>query len=107
MKDNNNKIGWRSVLNYQKLVKNIPFIIFLTIIAILYIYNGHLVDKLNVKIGKLEKNIKSLEYENKTIKSEVTFYSKVSQMTKAVEPLGLKELKELPVVYYDTATLKK
>jgi hypothetical protein len=101
------KLDWRRILDYQKLVKNIPFIIFLSVIAILYIYNGHLADKLNVRINKLEKNIKSLEYEHKSIKSEVIFYSKVSEMNRAVEPLGLKELKELPVTIYDTISMKK
>jgi len=37
-------------------------------------------------------NIKELEYEYKTIKSEVIFRSKASELVKAVEPLGLKEL---------------
>ncbi|MGB4845105.1 MAG: FtsL-like putative cell division protein [Ferruginibacter sp.] len=45
-----------------------------------------------------EKQIKELEYEYKTIKSDVIFRSKASELIKAVEPLGLKELIEPPVV---------
>lgn len=107
IKDFKDKLDWKRILDYQKLVKNIPFIIFLGLIAILYIYNGHLADKLNVRAAKLEKKLKSLEYEHKSIKSEVIFYSKVSEMIRAVEPLGLKECKEKPVALYDTLTVKK
>jgi len=38
-----------------------------------------------------------LEYEYKTIKSEVIFRSKASELIKVVEPLGLKELTTAPV----------
>lgn len=102
IKDFKDKLEWKKLLSYKNLVKNIPFIFFLSFIAILYIYNGHLADKLNIRIGKLEKNITSLENEHKSIKSEVIFYSKMSEMIKAVEPLGLKELNELPGIIYDT-----
>jgi archaellum component FlaC len=64
----------------------------------LYIYNGHYADKIIRKINVTEKRIKELEYEYKTVKSEVIFRSKSSELVKAVEPLGLKELVEPPVL---------
>ncbi len=84
------------------VVKNIPFFLFLSGLAVLYIYNGHYADKLIRKISTSEKNIKELEYEYKTIKSEVIFRSKASELVKAVEPLGLRELKQAPVVLNDS-----
>ena len=39
-----------------------------------------------------------LQHEYKTVKSEVMFRSKQSELAKAVEPLGLKELVESPIV---------
>ena len=93
---------WKKYFNYQTIVKNIPFFLFLSAIAIVYIYNGHYADKLIRKIGTSEKNIKELEYEYKSIKSEVIFRSKASEMVKVVEPLGLKELKAAPVVLSDS-----
>jgi len=80
------------------VVRNIPFFLFLTVLAVLYIYNGHYTDKLNLKISTTEKKIKELEYEYKTIKSDVIFRSKASELIKVVEPLGLKELTEPPVL---------
>lgn len=92
------KFDWRRLFQYSWVVKNIPFFLFLALLAVLYIFNGHFADKLTRKIGATEKHIKELEYEYKTLKSEVIFRSKASELVKAVEPLGLKELTKPPVV---------
>ncbi len=88
----------KKYFNYRSIVENIPFILFLALLAIGYIYNGHYADKLIRKSTASEKNVKELEYEYKTIKSEVIYRSKPSEIVKAVEPLGLKELKEPPTI---------
>jgi Bacteriodetes cell division protein (FtsL-like) len=98
------KLDWRSFFNYKWIVKNIPFFLFLSLLAVLYIYNGHMADKLVRKISATEKNIKELEYEYKSIKAEVIYRSKASELVKAVEPLGLKEPKLPPVILNPTAT---
>jgi len=92
------KMEWKKLLSYKWVVKNIPFFLFLAALAVLYIYNGHYADKLTRKINVTERHIKELEYEYKTVKSEVIFRSKASELAKAVEPLGLKELTEPPVL---------
>lgn len=98
----NTKGDWKRFFNYRFIVKNIPFFLFLSALAVLYIYNGHYADKLARKIATSEKNIKELEYEYKSIKSEVIFRSKASELVKAVEPLGLHELKRPPVQLTDS-----
>src|SRR5215217_5431116 len=95
---NSTKLEWKRWLNYKWVAQNIPFFLFLAVLAVLYIYNGHHADKLTRKITATEKHIKELEYEYKTIKSEVIFRSKASELVKAVEPLGLKELTTPPVL---------
>ena len=75
---------------------------FLALLAIIYIYNGHYSDKTIGNINETARQVKELQYEYKTIKSEVMFRSKQSEMAKAVEPLGLKELVTAPVVLKDT-----
>lgn len=96
------KLDWKKFISYKWVVKNIPFFLFLAGLAVLYIYNGHHADKLTRKISATEKHIKELEYEYKTIKSEVIFRSKASELIKAVEPLGLKELTTAPVLLNGT-----
>ena len=88
-----NRIDRKKLINYKWIVKNIPFFLFLSGLAVLYIYNGHHADKLIRQITTSEKNIKELEYEYKTIKAEVIYRSKASELVKAVEPMGLKESK--------------
>ena len=94
--------GWKRWLNYQSIVKQIPFFLFLALLAIIYIYNGHYADKTIRDINKTAKEVKELQHEYKTVKSEVMFRSKQSELVKAVEPLGLKELVVAPVVLKDT-----
>ena len=97
-KERDLKLDWKRWLNYQSLVKQVPFFLFLAVLAIMYIYNGHYADKTIRSINKTAKEVKELQYEYKTVKSEVMFHSKQSELVKAVEPLGLKELSEAPVV---------
>jgi hypothetical protein len=94
---------WRMKLMYNKwLVKNIPFYLFAAALAIVYIANGHYADKTIRKINATAKHLKEMEYEFKTIKRDVIFRSKESELAKAVEPLGLKELVVPPVKLTDT-----
>jgi hypothetical protein len=94
--------GWKRWLNYQSIVKQIPFFFFLALLAVIYIYNGHYADKTIRNINRTSKEVKELQYEYKTVKSEVMFRSKQSELVKAVEPLGLKELTGTPVVLKDS-----
>jgi hypothetical protein len=95
-------INWKRLLNYQSIVKQVPFFLFLTAMAVLYIYNGHYADKTIRDINKTAKDVKELQYEYKTVKSEVMFRSQQSELAKAVEPLGLKEITVTPVLLKDS-----
>ena len=98
-----NKREWKRWLNYQWIVRNISYFLFLAVLAVVYIYNGHYADKTARNINRVSKELKELQYEYKTLKSEVMFRSKQSELAKAVEPFGLKELVVPPVVLKDTS----
>lgn len=98
IKEKEPKKKWKKLLNYQSVVKQIPFFLFLTLLAVIYIYNGHLADKTVRNISRTTREVRELQHEYKTVKSEVMFRSKQSELAKAAEPLGLKELLESPVV---------
>jgi hypothetical protein len=89
--------GFGGLLKSGWIAKNIPFFLFLTFLAVLYIANGHYGDKTIRKINKVSKDLKELQYEYKTLKADVMFRSKESELVKAVAPLGLKTLEEPPV----------
>ena len=96
------KREWKKLFDYQWIVKNIPYFLFLSILAVIYIYNGHFSDNTVKDINKTSKDLKELQYEYKSMKSEVMFRSKQSELAKAVEPLGLKELVQPPMMLKDS-----
>ena len=96
------KKDWKKIFSYQWIVKNVPFFLFLSVLALIYIYNGHFADKTVRNINKVSNEVKELQYEYKTLKSEVMFRSKQSELAKAVSPLGLKELTQPPVILRDS-----
>jgi hypothetical protein len=98
----NPKKDWRKWLYYRWIVKNIPFFLFIALLTVLYIANGHYADKNIRKINATAKHLKEMEYDFKTVKRDVTFRSKGSELVKAVEPLGLKELTAPPMKIGDS-----
>ena len=93
------RLRWSS---YRWIVRNVPYFLFLSLLAVIYIYNGHNADKTIRNINKVSKQLKELHYEYITLKGDVIFRSKQSELAKAVEPLGLKELMKPPVVLLDS-----
>ena len=97
------KRDWKKLFSYRWIVRNVRFFLFLAALAVVYIYNGHYADKTIRNINKVSNDLKELQYEYKTLKSEVMFRSKQSELAKAVAPLGLKEIVVPPVVIADSA----
>jgi len=97
------KRDWKRLLKYQWIVKNVPYFLFLSVLAVAYIYNGHYSDNTIKDINKTSKELKELQYQYKSMKSEVMFRSKQSELAKAVAPLGLKELVQPPMMLKDSA----
>ena len=90
------KKEWRLRINYRLITQNRTYILFLSVLAVVYIANNHLAEKKIRKINRLGKEIKELKWEYLYLKSELMFNSKLSEVSKAVEPLGLKEMSTPP-----------
>jgi cell division protein FtsL len=84
------KNDWKKFIGYKWIPANIPFFLFLAVLAVLYIANGHMADKTIRKINDTEREIRQLEFEYKTAKSEVMAGSREPEIVKAATPLGLK-----------------
>lgn len=91
-----------SKLYNRWLVRNVPFYLFAAALALLYIANGHYADKMMRDIRDDSRLVKELEYKYKSIKQNVIFRSKESELAKATAPLGLQPLKHPPVLIIDT-----
>ena len=96
------KYSWKKWLNYQAVVKQVPFILFLSALAVLYIFNGHYADKLIRRTGKAANELKDLQAEYKSVTGDVLLRSRQSELVEAVKPLGLKELTEEPIIIIDS-----
>lgn len=75
--------------SYRWIIKNTPFVLFLSFLAVLYIANGHMADNRVRKINEVGRKLKDLQYEYKMQKSDMMFKSRESEMVNAVQPLGL------------------
>ncbi len=92
----NSKNPIKGLLNYEWIVKNIGFFLFLSLLAVLYIANGHMGDKTIRRINSINNELKDLQFTYKTLKSELMYKTEESQIVKLVEPIGLKISKEMP-----------
>jgi hypothetical protein len=71
--------------------------LFLAVLAILYIANGHLTDKTIRKINTTKKEIKQLQFEYKTLKADLMLKSESINIEKAMAPYGLQVSKEMTI----------
>ena len=51
------KMNWKRWLNYQSIINQMPFFLFLAALAVVYIYNGHHADKLTREISKTTREL--------------------------------------------------
>ncbi|HPH37698.1 MAG TPA: FtsL-like putative cell division protein [Sediminibacterium sp.] len=92
----NPKNPLRGLLNYEWIVKNTGFFLFLSVLAVLYIANGHMADKTIRRINAINNELKELQFKYKTLKSELMYKTEESQIVQLVEPMGLKISKDMP-----------
>ena len=88
---------WKKWFSNDWVARNMYYFLFLAVLAVIYIYNGHYAENTIKDINRTAKELKELQYEYKTVKGELMMRGKQSELAKAVEPLGLKELKTPPV----------
>ncbi len=82
----------------ESLINNMPFFLLVALLGIVYIANAHYHLQLERTIDKKETELKELGWEYMTVKSNVMYESKQSEVAKKVEVLGLKPLTEPPKV---------
>jgi len=80
-----------SFLSKDVVIKSLPFIFFLTFMGILYIANGYYAERTVRDLYKVGNELKELRSEYITLKSDLNYKSKQSQVAQATEILGIKE----------------
>lgn len=78
------------------MIKNLPFIFFLGFLGIIYIANAHYAEKEVRKIQNLQHELKEERWRYMSLKSDLMYHSKHSEIAQQVKELGLRDLKEKP-----------
>lgn len=90
------KFFTEGVISMETATEILPFLIFLCVVVMIYIANSHMAVKNIRKIGVLNKEVKELSWEYKSLKADLMFKSKLTEVAKKVDTLGIKELVEPP-----------
>lgn len=87
-----------SILTNDGFLNQVPYILFLTLIAVIYIGNRYHAEKILRETINISHEIKELRAESITSASKLMFQSKQSEVAKLVDEkgLGLKEAVEPP-----------
>jgi len=93
-------------LTNEKNPKHLPYMLYLGLMAVFYIANGYYADDKIREENRTKNELKELRSEYISLKSELMFASKQSEVAKAVEEQGLKEPVVPPVkIEVDSAAL--
>lgn len=80
-----------SFLTREETRNQLPFILFLTLIAMCYISNTYYAERTVRKINQVSNEIKELRSEYITTKSDLMFISKQSEVARAAAEYGIRE----------------
>jgi hypothetical protein len=88
--------GFLGVLNGDILMRkhalrNLPYILFITLLVIIYIGNTHYAESTVRKTDVITRELKELRSEYITTKFELMFKSRQSEVAKSVANMGLEE----------------
>lgn len=72
-------------------VRYLPKILFVMVLGILYIGNAHYAERTTREINAAQSDVEDLRADYTTLKADVMFASKQSEVARRVRELGLKE----------------
>ncbi|WP_026899032.1 FtsL-like putative cell division protein [Daejeonella oryzae] len=79
------------MLSKQAATDMLPFIIYMAFLGMIYIGNRHFAENNIRDIDKLNKEVKELSWDFKSIKSDLMLKSTQTEVGRMVDTLGLKE----------------
>jgi len=85
-----NVLGGDFIKN-EKTLRQIPFLLMLAFLALIYIGNSYFAEKNIRKIEKMQRELKELRYEYISVKSEMMHATRQSEIAKQLSSKGIKE----------------
>jgi hypothetical protein len=96
------------LLSNQAVLSNLPYLVFLAILAMFYIGNTYYSEKTFKQIEKITNELKELRYQSITAKSKVLGLCKQTEIAKKVERMGITGTISPPYkIFFSRAVLKK
>ena len=94
-------------LSKESVIGNLPFVIFIAFLALVYIANTYYSDKTVKEIERTKVELKELRFQYTTTKSTLMYYSKQTEIARRALKYGLKETTIPPykIFYSDDSTL--
>ena len=89
-----------SFLKRKGAIRLLPFILYLTFLALLYIANTYYAERKVREIANIRKEMKELRYEYITTKSELMFNTKQTEIAKNLSDKGIEESTQPPQKIY-------
>jgi len=89
------KTTWRDVVekfSYNGIVRNIPFLLFLSVLCVLYIANSSRAVSLTRELTEKGKELKELRWQYLDIQSRLMLATSESQLMQRAEGIGIKPL---------------
>lgn len=77
-------------------VKYLPKILFVLLLSLIYISNTHYAEKTLRKINQTQTDVEDIRADYTTLKADLMFASKQSEVARRVKALGLKESSNPP-----------
>lgn len=77
---------------FDRISKNLQFLFFCFLLCMVYIWNTHLAQSLVRDINKKAKELKELRWDYLTIKSDLMYESKLTEVLPRANEMGLEEL---------------
>ncbi len=86
-----NEILEGTFLTRKGFIKLIPLVLFITLLAVIYIANSYWSIKGFREVSDLKKELKELRFEHITTKSDFMYISKQSEVARKLDSVGIKE----------------
>jgi hypothetical protein len=78
-------------LSKESVIRNLPFVLFLGLLALVFIANTYYAEKTLKEIERTKVELKELRFQYITTKSNLMYYSKQTEIAKSAIKYGLKE----------------
>ncbi|TSJ42861.1 hypothetical protein FO440_01350 [Mucilaginibacter corticis] len=85
------KFFTREFITTDEATRALPFVLYLSLLGMIYIGNRHLAEKNIRDIDKLTKEVHELNWEYKVTKADLAYKSTLSEVAKRVDTLGIRE----------------